>query len=98
MFFVLPRTLFIRQSTTTLFSALITLACAWATPGQMGGIDPDPGDKGTGGRRTLQGPIFFPSRRTGDHPLKITLTNLGNFEMIAHADGTGAFFFSRASD
>src|SRR2546425_10519810 len=93
MFFVLPRTLFIRRVTTTLFSLLITLACAWATPGQMGGIDPDPGDKGTGGRSTIQGRIFFPSGRTGGHPLKNTLTPLAHFEKIAYPGDTGAFLF-----
>ena len=98
MFFVLPRTLFIRRATTTLFSALITLACAWATPGQKGGIDPDPGDKGTGGRSTIQGRIFYPSGRTVDHRLKITLTSVANFEMIAYADDTGAFSFRRPSN
>ena len=98
MFFVLPRTLFIRRLTTTLFSLLITLACAWATPGQMGGIDPDPGDKGTGGRSTIQGRIFYPSGRTVDHRLKITLTSVANFEMIAYADDTGAFSFRRLSN
>jgi tetratricopeptide (TPR) repeat protein len=64
----------------------------------MGGIDPDPGDRGTGGRNTIQGRIFFPSGRAVDQRLKVTLTSVTAGEFRAYSDDSGAFSFRRLSD
>ncbi|HMF55217.1 MAG TPA: tetratricopeptide repeat protein [Pyrinomonadaceae bacterium] len=98
MFFPSPRTLFIRRAVSTGFAILITLACALSTKAQMSGIDPDPGDRGTGGRSTIQGRVFFPSGRTVDHRLKVTMTSVGTADFFTYTDDSGAFAFRRLSN
>src|SRR5689334_134342 len=40
---------------------------------QIGGIDSDPGDRGTGGINTIQGNIYIPGGRRLDRRTKVTL-------------------------
>ncbi len=89
---------FVRRAITTSFAFLFTLACALATQAQMSGIDPDPGDRGSGGRSTIQGRIFFPSGRSVDQRLKVTLTTVATAEVVAYSDDSGAFSFRRLSN
>jgi len=61
---------------------------------QMGGIDPDPGSPGTGGRNTIEGRIYYPSGRNIDKRVRVRLSGLrGDF--FAQSDDTGAFSFRR---
>ncbi len=61
---------------------------------QMGGIDPDPGSPGTGGRNTIEGRIYYPSGRNIDKRVRVRLSGLrGDF--FALSDDTGAFSFRR---
>lgn len=98
MFFPSPRTVFMRRSISMGFALLFALLSALSVRAQMGGIDMDPGDRGTGGRSTIQGRIFFPSGRTVDHRLKVTLTGIGTDEMFAYTDDSGAFAFRRLAN
>lgn len=60
----------------------------------MGGVDPDPGSPGTGGRNTIEGRIYYPSGRNIDKRVRVRLTGLrGDF--FAQSDDTGAFSFRR---
>lgn len=62
---------------------------------QVGGIDPDPGDRGTGGRNTIQGSIFLPSGQRLNRRVKVKLTGLGSAEQFQMSDDSGAFTFRR---
>ena len=81
---------------------LFSLACLVLLPlllvntsrAQMGGIDPDPGSPGTGGRNTIEGRIYYPSGRNIDKRIRVRLSGLrGDF--FALSDDTGAFSFRR---
>jgi len=76
--------------------ALVMVAVSATTAsGQIGGIDPDPGDRGTGGRNTIQGTIFTPGGRRLDRRAKVRLvSNLGS-EQFRMSDTNGAFSFLR---
>src|SRR6266516_7750258 len=62
---------------------------------QMGGIDPDPGSPGTGGRNTIEGRIYYPSGRNVDKRLKVKLIGIRGDDFFTMADDTGAFSFRR---
>jgi tetratricopeptide (TPR) repeat protein len=62
---------------------------------QMGGIDPDPGDPGTGGRNTISGSIFLPGGRRLDRRAKVKLIGLSGGDQFRLSDDTGAFSFTR---
>src|SRR6266568_3622106 len=75
---------------------LLTLLFANTTQAQMGGIDPDPGSPGTGGRNTIEGRIYYPSGRNVDKRLHVRLSGLrGDF--FTMADDSGAFAFRRVA-
>jgi len=61
---------------------------------QVGGIDPDPGDPGTGGRNTIQGTIFLASGRRLDRRAKVRLRSM-NGDQFVMSDDSGAFSFRR---
>src|SRR5229473_8252272 len=98
MFLQSLRNTFIRRAITTCFAFSITVAGALATQAQMSGIDPDPGDRGSGGRSTIQGRVFFPSGRSVDQRLKVTLSSVGAGEVVAYSDDSGAFSFRRLAN
>jgi len=62
---------------------------------QMGGIDPDPGARGTGGRSIIEGRIYYPSGRNVDKRFKLRLTGIRGGDFFALSDDTGAFSFRR---
>jgi len=62
---------------------------------QMGGIDGDPGDPGTGGKNTIQGTIFLASGQRLDRRVKVKLTGLAGAEQFQMSDDSGSFSFRR---
>src|ERR1700720_146121 len=78
------------------FSCLLVLSAIFAAnaQAQMGGVDSDPGSRGTGGRNTIEGRIYYPSGRNLDKRIRVRLSGLrGDF--FAQSDDTGAFSFRR---
>jgi tetratricopeptide (TPR) repeat protein len=71
---------------------LMTAASAGA---QIGGIDSDPGDRGTGGRNTIQGRIFLPGGRKLDSRAKVRLRNITGYDRFIFSDDSGVFTFRR---
>src|SRR6185295_3837172 len=63
--------------------------------GQVGGIDSDPGDRGTGGQNTIDGKIFVSTGRKLDRRVKVKLTGLAGGEQFQMSDDNGAFTFRR---
>src|SRR5215471_6226539 len=61
---------------------------------QIGGVDTDPGDRGTGGKNTIQGNLFLPNGRRVDHRIKLRLRSI-YVEQFTMSDETGAFSFRR---
>jgi tetratricopeptide (TPR) repeat protein len=78
-----------------LATALLTTVCTTTALAQMGGIDSDPGDPGTGGKNTIQGTIFLPGGQRLDRRVKVKLTGLANGEQFQMSDDSGAFSFRR---
>lgn len=76
-------------------TALLTTVCTTTSLAQVGGIDPDPGDRGTGGKNTIQGTIFLPGGQRLDRRAKVKLTGLANGEQFQMSDDSGAFSFRR---
>jgi tetratricopeptide (TPR) repeat protein len=66
-----------------------------AVKAQMGGIDPDPGSQGTGGRNTIEGRIYYPSGQNVDKRFKIHLSSISGVDFFTMSDDTGAFSFRR---
>ena len=95
MIFLTPtRTRTPRFSTCLLI--LITLASCGIARAQMGGVDPDPGARGTGGRNTIEGRIYYPSGRNVDKPFKVRLSSgTRGVDFFTRSDDTGAFAFRR---
>lgn len=62
---------------------------------QVGGIDPDPGDPGTGGKNTIQGRIFLPGGQRLDRRVKVKLRGLASSEQFQMSDDNGQFSFRR---
>jgi tetratricopeptide (TPR) repeat protein len=68
--------------------------CLSPASAQMGGIDTDRGDLGTGGRNTIQGTIFYANGRRLDRRVKVKLRSMYG-EQFRIADDSGAFSFLR---
>lgn len=69
--------------------------CATSATAQMGGIDTDPGDPGTGGKNTIQGNIYYPGGRRLDRRAKVKLRSILGIEQFTLTDDSGAFAFRR---
>jgi Tfp pilus assembly protein PilF len=65
------------------------------TQAQMGGIDTDPGDLGTGGRNQIQGTVYYPGGRRLDVRAKVKLRSMVGTEQFTMTDDNGAFTFRR---
>jgi Flp pilus assembly protein TadD len=77
-------------------ATVFLIGLSWTSArAQIGGIDPDPGDKGTGGRNTIQGTIFLPGGQRLDRRVKVKLSGLASGEMFQMSDDSGAFSFRR---
>ena len=74
-------------------SFAITISASPAL-GQMGGVDTDPGDPGTGGKNTIQGSLFYVDGRRVDRRLKLRLRSI-HIDQFTTCDETGAFSFRR---
>ena len=61
---------------------------------QMGGVDTDPGDPGTGGKNTIQGSLFYVDGRRVDRRVKLKLRSI-HVDQFTMCDETGAFTFRR---
>ena len=61
---------------------------------QMGGVDTDPGDPGTGGKNTIQGSLFYVDGRRVDRRVKLRLRSI-HVDQFTMCDETGAFSFRR---
>jgi len=76
--------------------SLLMAVCASTAFAQIGGIDPDPGDRGTGGVNVIQGNIFVPGGRRLDRRAKVKLRSaIGGAEQYQLSDDSGAFSFRR---
>ena len=78
-----------------LASALLITAVSTSARGQIGGIDPDPGDKGTGGKNTIQGTIFLPGGQKPNKRIKVTLKSFSSGDLFIMSDDSGVFSFRR---
>lgn len=78
----------------SILTALFIAFFACSSPAQVGGIDTDPGDPGTGGRNTIQGTIFVSSGRRLDRRAKVRLRSM-NGDQFRMSDDNGAFSFLR---
>lgn len=74
---------------------LFVLVLPIVTLAQIGGIDPDPGSPGTGGRNTIEGRIYYPSGQTVDKRLKVRMSGLRGGDFFTRCDDNGVFSFRR---
>jgi tetratricopeptide (TPR) repeat protein len=77
-----------------LLSGSLIVTAATVARAQMGGIDTDPGNPGTGGRNTIQGAIFLPGGRRLDRRAKLKLIGISG-QQFQLSDDMGAFSFRR---
>ncbi|HSO76761.1 MAG TPA: tetratricopeptide repeat protein [Blastocatellia bacterium] len=78
----------------SILSGLLISFFAGSSHAQVGGIDPDPGDPGSGGRHTIQGTIFVANGRRLDRRAKVRLRSI-NGDLFMMSDDSGAFSFRR---
>ena len=62
---------------------------------QVGGVDSDPGDPGTGGKNTIQGRIYVRGGTKLDRRAKVKLRGLSGGEQFVMSDDSGTFSFRR---
>lgn len=75
---------------------LLIALCATSAFAQIGGIDSDPGDRGTGGVNVIQGNIFLPGGRRLDQRAQVKLRSaIGGGDQFQLSDDSGAFSFRR---
>ncbi len=77
-----------------ILTALLIAFCAGSSHAQVGGIDTDPGDPGTGGRNAIQGTIFVGNGRRLDRRASVRLRSI-NGDQFRMSDDNGAFSFPR---
>src|SRR5262249_60021493 len=78
-----------------LFAVLLITFGASPARAQMGGVDSDPGDPGTGGRNTFQGSIFLPGGRRMDRRGEIKLVGKLGGGGVRKSGGRGGCRFKR---
>lgn len=83
---------FSRWLCAAVFCLTLAVGPAWA---QMGGIDTDPGDRGTGGRSQIQGTVYYPGGRRLDRRVRVRLRSIAAAEQFTMTDDSGAFAFRR---
>ena len=76
-------------------SAVLIASSAAPVRAQVGGIDSDPADPGTGGKSSIQGRIFVRGGGRLDRPAKVKLRSLNSGDQYLLADDSGAFTFRR---
>jgi Tfp pilus assembly protein PilF len=95
MFYLTLPAVRLRRICSLLCLLWLAALCAGEVRAQMGGIDPDPGDPGTGGQNVIQGRIYFPSGRMVDKRVKVILTSISGANFSTLSDDSGAFSFRR---
>jgi tetratricopeptide (TPR) repeat protein len=89
-------TRFRRANRFHLFCGICLLSlCTTPAAAQMGGIDSDPGDPGTGGKNMIQGSVYYPGGRRLDKRAKVKLRSMLGIEQFTLTDDSGAFAFRR---
>ncbi|MGA9773265.1 MAG: tetratricopeptide repeat protein [Blastocatellia bacterium] len=78
----------------SLGALLFVALCMGQARAQVGGIDSDPGDPGTGGRNTLRGNIYYANGRRADKRVKVKLRSPYG-EQFTMSDDSGSFSFRR---
>src|SRR5437763_11119351 len=78
-----------------IFALLVGAFIESPAQAQMGGIDSDPGNPGTGGKNTIQGNIFYPDGRRLDRRAKVRLRSIMSGDLFIMTDDNGAFTFRR---
>ena len=73
---------------------LFVALCVGQARAQIGGIDSDPSDPGTGGKNTLRGNIYYANGRRADKRVKVKLRSLYG-EQFTMSDDSGSFSFRR---
>ena len=81
--------------TAALSAALFITLGAVPARAQVGGIDSDRGDPGTGGKSSIQGRVFVRSGSRLDRRAKVKLQGLNSGEQFQMSDDSGAFTFRR---
>jgi len=81
--------------TKTFFVLLVSLALVTVADAQMGGLDPDSADAGTGGNTTLAGNVYLPSGQMLDRRVEVRLGTTSRGTMTTMTDSNGAFSFQR---
>ncbi|HXF38762.1 MAG TPA: tetratricopeptide repeat protein [Blastocatellia bacterium] len=75
---------------------MLIVICSAPAFAQIGGIDSDPGDRGTGGVNMIQGNIFLPGGRRLDRRAQVKLRNsIGGAEQYQLSDDSGSFSFRK---
>ena len=75
-------------------AAMLIFLGATMASAQIGGIDSDPSNPGTGGRNVIQGTIFYENGRRLDRRAKVRLRGL-NSDLFTLSDDSGSFSFRR---
>src|SRR5438128_8991967 len=75
-------------------AAMLIFLGATMASAQIGGIDSDPSNPGTGGRNVIQGSIFYENGRRLDRRVKVRLRGL-NSDLFTLSDDSGSFSFRR---
>jgi tetratricopeptide (TPR) repeat protein len=83
------------QYALSAFAFLLIASCGVSVRAQVGGIDTDPGDPGTGGKNTIQGRIYVRGGTRLPSRAKVKLRNMNSGEQFTFSDDTGAFSFRR---
>lgn len=84
-----------RCAIITTLRTILLIALAGSGQAQIGGIDMDPGDRGTGGKNTIQGKIFVPGGRKLDIRAKVRLRGIMGADLFQMSDDSGSFTFWR---
>jgi Flp pilus assembly protein TadD len=79
----------------TILCGLTLLYLVISVAAQIGGVDPDPSDAGTGGRNMIAGNVYFPSGRKVDKRIRVRLTTSERGDITTTTDDNGAFSFHR---
>lgn len=93
MYSILRRSL--KQYLISAFALVVISSCCVSARGQVGGIDSDPGDPGTGGKNSIQGRIYVHGGTRLPSRAKVKLRNMNSGEQFTFSDDTGSFTFRR---
>jgi tetratricopeptide (TPR) repeat protein len=89
------RTVHTWLSHSLLWLPLLVVLSPGSARAQMGGIDGDPSDPGTGGKSTILGNVYYPNGRRVDRRMRVLLKTFRGGDMATMTDDNGAFAFRR---